>query len=61
MLYLIIISPFVLPRETTAIWVSVTVPYDQPPGHYEGQIIVTAVKPDAEYASFHVLSFFYAS
>ncbi|KAJ8450733.1 hypothetical protein Cgig2_021205 [Carnegiea gigantea] len=33
--------------ETTALWISVDVPNEQPPGVYEGEIFVTAVKPDA--------------
>ncbi|EPS70359.1 hypothetical protein M569_04401 [Genlisea aurea] len=37
-----------LPGETTAIWVSVIVPDIQPPGHYEGEIFITASKVDAE-------------
>ncbi|KAJ3673132.1 hypothetical protein LUZ60_006506 [Juncus effusus] len=36
------------PGETSAVWVSVTVPYDQPPGRYEGQIILTAGKSETE-------------
>nr|CAD1832465.1 unnamed protein product [Ananas comosus var. bracteatus] len=36
------------PGETTSIWVSVDVPCGQPPGQYEGQIFITAVKTDAE-------------
>lgn len=35
------------PGETTALWISVDVPNEQPPGVYEGEIFVTAVKPDA--------------
>ena len=35
-------------RETTSIWVSVDVPAGQPPGHYEGQILITALKANAE-------------
>lgn len=37
-----------LPGETTAVWVSIDVPNMQPPGQYEGEIIVTAIKTDAE-------------
>ncbi|OVA04540.1 protein of unknown function DUF4091 [Macleaya cordata] len=37
-----------LPGETTAIWVSVDVPTGQPPGQYEGELFVTALKADAE-------------
>ncbi|KAJ4762896.1 hypothetical protein LUZ62_073271 [Rhynchospora pubera] len=44
------------PGETSTIWVSVTVPYDQPPGQYEGQIIVTAMKPDAGRSAMSCLS-----
>ncbi|KAK6939442.1 Glycoside hydrolase 123, C-terminal [Dillenia turbinata] len=36
------------PGETTAIWVSVDVPRAQSPGVYEGEIIITAIKADAE-------------
>lgn len=36
------------PGETTAIWVSVDVPSAQPPGLYEGEFILTAVKADTE-------------
>ncbi|XP_026400571.1 uncharacterized protein LOC113296465 isoform X3 [Papaver somniferum] len=39
-----------LPGETTAIWVSVDVPAGQPPGQYEGEIFVTALK-HAEWSS----------
>lgn len=37
-----------LPGETTAIWVSIDVPSAQPPGRYEGELILTATKADAE-------------
>ncbi|KAK1268003.1 hypothetical protein QJS04_geneDACA006225 [Acorus gramineus] len=37
-----------LPGETTSIWVSVDVPAGQPPGQYEGQLFITALKADAE-------------
>ncbi|XP_059634137.1 uncharacterized protein LOC132276632 isoform X2 [Cornus florida] len=37
-----------LPGETTAIWISIDVPCDQPPGQYEGEFIITAIKADAE-------------
>lgn len=40
-----------LPGETSAIWVSVDVPSTQPPGQYDGEIIVTATKADAEYTT----------
>ncbi|KAM7521107.1 hypothetical protein LguiB_020069 [Lonicera macranthoides] len=40
-----------LPGETSAIWVSVDVPSEQPPGQYEGEFIITAVKADAESAA----------
>ncbi|KAI3910353.1 hypothetical protein MKW92_046744 [Papaver armeniacum] len=33
-----------LPGETTAIWVSIDIPAGQPPGQYEGEIFVTALK-----------------
>ncbi|KAJ0024655.1 hypothetical protein Pint_08925 [Pistacia integerrima] len=39
-----------LPGETTAIWVSIDVPSAQPPGLYEGEIIITS-KADAESSS----------
>lgn len=35
-----------LPGENTAIWLSVTVPPGQPPGQYEGQVSISAVKGD---------------
>jgi len=38
----------ILFRETTALWISVDVPSDQPPGQYEGEILITATKTDAE-------------
>ncbi|PON40468.1 hypothetical protein PanWU01x14_297100 [Parasponia andersonii] len=38
-----------LPGETTAVWVSIDVPGTQSPGQYEGDIIITAAKPDTEY------------
>ncbi|XP_072971654.1 uncharacterized protein [Typha angustifolia] len=37
-----------LPGETTSIWLSVYVPCEQPPGQYEGQIFITALKTDSE-------------
>nr|XP_023870417.1 uncharacterized protein LOC111983010 isoform X1 [Quercus suber]POF24162.1 hypothetical protein CFP56_06245 [Quercus suber] len=37
-----------LPGETTAVWVSIDVPSTQAPGQYEGEVIITAVKTDAE-------------
>lgn len=37
-----------LPGETSAIWVSVDVPIGQPPGQYEGEIFITAVKTDTQ-------------
>ncbi|XP_010060928.2 uncharacterized protein LOC104448739 isoform X2 [Eucalyptus grandis] len=40
-----------LPGETTAIWVSIDVPSEQPPGQYEGEITITATKLDKEYSS----------
>ncbi|CAA2976424.1 Hypothetical predicted protein, partial [Olea europaea subsp. europaea] len=36
------------PGETTAIWVSVDVPNAQPPGQYEGEVIITATGDVAE-------------
>ncbi|KAF8022839.1 hypothetical protein BT93_F0376 [Corymbia citriodora subsp. variegata] len=39
------------PGETTAIWVSIDVPSEQPPGQYEGEITITATKLDKEYSS----------
>lgn len=33
-------------RETSVIWVSIDVPNRQPPGQYEGEIIVSAMKTD---------------
>ncbi|KAL2894595.1 putative 2-phosphosulfolactate phosphatase [Bienertia sinuspersici] len=38
-----------LPGETTALWVSIDVPSEQPPGIYEGQFYITAVKADAPF------------
>lgn len=35
------------PGETTALWISIDVPNEQPPGVYEGELFITAVKPDA--------------
>ncbi|XP_057973371.1 uncharacterized protein LOC131161554 [Malania oleifera] len=37
-----------LTGETTAIWVSIDVPTAQPPGQYEGELIIAAMKADAE-------------
>nr|XP_008377409.2 uncharacterized protein LOC103440497 [Malus domestica] len=37
-----------LPGETTAVWISIDVPSAQPPGQYEGEIIITATKADPE-------------
>ncbi|MCL7043539.1 hypothetical protein MKW94_022837 [Papaver nudicaule] len=37
-----------LPGETTAIWVSIDVPAGQPPGQYEGELFITALKADTE-------------
>ncbi|GAB2219015.1 hypothetical protein Droror1_Dr00006640 [Drosera rotundifolia] len=37
-----------LPGETTAVWISIDVPIAQPPGVYEGELLITAVKADAE-------------
>lgn len=36
------------PGETTSIWLSIDVPSSQPPGQYEGEIIITATKADFE-------------
>ncbi|WCJ35273.1 hypothetical protein M5689_016537 [Euphorbia peplus] len=37
-----------VPGETTAVWVSIDVPSAQPPGQYEGEFIVAAMKAEAE-------------
>ncbi|KAL9265374.1 hypothetical protein AKJ16_DCAP14999 [Drosera capensis] len=37
-----------LPGETTAVWISIDVPIAQLPGVYEGELLITAVKADAE-------------
>ncbi|XP_055960218.1 uncharacterized protein LOC126681731 isoform X4 [Mercurialis annua] len=37
-----------VPGETSAIWVSIDVPSAQPPGQYEGEFIITAIKAGAE-------------
>ncbi|KAF5198916.1 Alpha-1,6-mannosyl-glycoprotein 2-beta-N-acetylglucosaminyltransferase [Thalictrum thalictroides] len=37
-----------LPGETSALWISIDVPIGQPPGQYEGEIFVTAIKTDTE-------------
>lgn len=34
--------------ETTVVWLSVDIPNAQPPGHYEGELIITATRADAE-------------
>ncbi|PWZ36634.1 hypothetical protein Zm00014a_020422 [Zea mays] len=39
------------PGETAAVWVSVNVPCGQPPGLYEGEIFITAVKTELEILS----------
>ncbi|KDO84483.1 hypothetical protein CISIN_1g006318mg [Citrus sinensis] len=39
-----------IPGETTAVWVSIDAPYAQPPGLYEGEIIITS-KADTELSS----------
>ncbi|KAL8145053.1 uncharacterized protein LOC141706793 isoform X1 [Apium graveolens] len=39
-----------LPGETTSIWLSIDVPSTQPPGHYGGELIITA-KADSESTS----------
>ncbi|KAL3845227.1 hypothetical protein ACJIZ3_002630 [Penstemon smallii] len=36
------------PGETSAIWVSIDVPNAQPPGQYEGELIITAIRADTE-------------
>ncbi|XVE56016.1 hypothetical protein DITRI_Ditri03aG0203300 [Diplodiscus trichospermus] len=36
------------PGETSAVWVSIDVPNAQPPGLYEGEIIINATRGDAE-------------
>ncbi|XP_058785328.1 uncharacterized protein LOC131660173 isoform X3 [Vicia villosa] len=36
-----------LPGETSALWISVDVPSAQPPGQYEGEILITAIKTDS--------------
>ncbi|XP_042492086.1 uncharacterized protein LOC122071754 isoform X2 [Macadamia integrifolia] len=36
------------PGETTAIWVSIDVPAEQPPGQYEGEFFIAAMKAEAE-------------
>ncbi|XP_057731184.1 uncharacterized protein LOC130946445 [Arachis stenosperma] len=36
------------PGETAALWISIDVPSAQPPGQYEGEVIITALKADAE-------------
>lgn len=38
-------------RETTSIWVSIDVPDTQPPGQYEGEVIITATRADTEWES----------
>lgn len=35
------------PCETTVLWVSIDIPCEQPPGMYEGQLYITAVKADS--------------
>ncbi|XP_052201492.1 uncharacterized protein LOC127807569 isoform X2 [Diospyros lotus] len=37
------------PGETTSIWVSIDVASAQPPGHYEGELVITATKTDADH------------
>ncbi|GLJ14057.1 hypothetical protein SUGI_0224840 [Cryptomeria japonica] len=37
-----------LPGETSAIWVSVDIPSEQPPGLYEGEMVINSVKADAD-------------
>ncbi|XP_017981817.1 PREDICTED: uncharacterized protein LOC18591355 [Theobroma cacao] len=39
------------PGETSTIWVSIDVPNTQPPGLYEGEIIINATKADSESSS----------
>ena len=38
-------------RETSVIWVSIDVPTGQPPGQYEGEIIISAMKTDGGWVS----------
>ncbi|KAG9150417.1 hypothetical protein Leryth_014580 [Lithospermum erythrorhizon] len=38
----------VFPGETTVIWISVDIPSGQPPGQYEGEVTITAMKADTE-------------
>ncbi|XP_020530317.1 uncharacterized protein LOC18445880 isoform X2 [Amborella trichopoda] len=38
----------VFPGDTSALWVSIDVPVDQPPGQYEGNIFITALKDDTD-------------
>ncbi|KAG9440935.1 hypothetical protein H6P81_021100 [Aristolochia fimbriata] len=40
-----------LPGETTALWVSIDVPSGQPPGQYEGEFFITAIKADTDLRS----------
>ena len=35
-------------RETSALWVSIDVPVEQPPGVYTGEICITAVRAETE-------------
>ncbi|KAG8643558.1 hypothetical protein MANES_11G048300v8 [Manihot esculenta] len=37
-----------IPGETTAVWVSIDVPSAQPPGQYEGEFIISAVKAESD-------------
>ncbi|KAJ4833943.1 hypothetical protein Tsubulata_016650 [Turnera subulata] len=37
-----------VPGETTAIWVSIDVPTTQPPGQYEGELVTTAIRANAD-------------
>ncbi|XP_074279252.1 uncharacterized protein LOC141604696 isoform X2 [Silene latifolia] len=39
------------PGETTSLWLSIDVPSDQPPGIYQGDILVLAIKADAPSAT----------
>ncbi|KAK4348736.1 hypothetical protein RND71_031491 [Anisodus tanguticus] len=39
------------PGETTVIWVSIDVPTEQAPGQYEGELIISATKAEAESTS----------
>ncbi|KAG0565178.1 hypothetical protein KC19_8G170500 [Ceratodon purpureus] len=40
-----------LPGETSALWVSIDVPVEQPPGVYTGEVCITAVRAETEAAA----------